>query len=405
MQAHYNYSALFNQTNDTTSVSFIPKIDLSAQRERLLKQLAKKIVDGLKLAFKELPSYLPDAYLNKLTDKERTILTKLTPKFRVQGSFSYATVNDPVPQYSPPQEVDIDIGCYIPLEYAEENPSLAHALLFEIIDNVLTVITSQNPNWKAICDKDTCGRLKTDQGVHVDVVAYATPEVEFKKFVESQKLMFASNESRKAQLEDTSIDFFKKELLHFEKVNMAHRSEGWKESDPKLVTDWFNKRCTNEKYLRHLSKILKAWRDFTWKDGQGPSSISLMVMASHIFGQHTQPHSLMDALILVTTNIIGLMQQDQFLPVEPYDKVWPRSSDEEHKTETIEAFSLLNAQLYSCKFTETTKDSVVDKLIAQFGDRLPKRPDWIVDVKQEPDKTIVKPVPTPNIKRENTTAG
>jgi hypothetical protein len=406
MQANFNYSRLFNQTTDKTSQSFIPKINIATERENLLKRLAKKTVDGLKVAFKDLPSYLPDGYLESLSERDRHTLIQLTPKFRVQGSFSYATVNDPVPQYTPPQEVDIDIGCYIPLQYAEANPALAHTLLFEVIDGVLTKIASQNSGWKAVCDKNTCGRLNTTEGAHIDVVAYATPEAEFKKLTERSEMMLAAlSESKSYNLDEESVDFFKKELLHFDKVNMAHRTEGWKESDPKLVTDWFQEQCKNKKHLRKISKILKAWRDFTWKDGQGPSSISLMVMASHIFGQHNEPECLMDALILTTSNLVGLMQQDQYLPVAPHDKVWPRSGDEKHKAVTIDALINLNAVLTSCKYTETDRKVITNKLIANFGDRLPNRPDWISEISKGKTKHKHPPISTPPTQRPNTTAG
>jgi len=402
MQARRNYTRLFEQKSDNSSKSFIPAIDICTKRERFLKKTAANIVDELKEAFRNILEYLPQSLIDEMDNREIEIVQNLKPKFRAQGSFTYQTVNDPVPEYTPPQEVDIDIGCYLPMKYAEEIPEITHKLLFKIIDSVIIKIAVKHENWEPILNKDTCSRLKTNQGAHIDVVPYVTPDDQFELISSSMESSAQFNKQYLA--EDAYLEFFAKEMLKADKVNMAHREDGWKESDPKLVTDWFITQCDDKKYLRYVSRILKAWRDFTWPEGQGMSSISIMVMVSKIYDSHSTPDNLMDALLTVTSELPGLLQSTQYLPVEPNDAVWPRKSDLKLKDEIINNVKQLNSILQHCKYGDISKQLTVNQLRAAFGDRLPNRPDWIDEVTFKQPKTKTAAIVTSNKPRGNTTA-
>lgn len=56
--------------------------------------------------------------LSTMDEKARKSFISLNPRFRTQGSFQYDTLNKPY--VTPPQEMDIDDGTYLPMELFDE---------------------------------------------------------------------------------------------------------------------------------------------------------------------------------------------------------------------------------------------------------------------------------------------
>lgn len=61
--------------------------------------------------------------LRDMDDEARKAFQALTPRFWTQGSFQYDTLNNPYA--TPPQEMDIDDGTYLPMLSLKIAPSLA----------------------------------------------------------------------------------------------------------------------------------------------------------------------------------------------------------------------------------------------------------------------------------------
>ncbi len=58
------------------------------------------------------------------------------PRFFTQGSYAYKTLNAPA---KPPQQADIDDGCYLPLSFLSQTkrPSVAVGVFFDVAEKAL----------------------------------------------------------------------------------------------------------------------------------------------------------------------------------------------------------------------------------------------------------------------------
>ncbi len=78
----------------------------------------------------------------------------LRPKFKMQGSFAYRTLNDPAQK--PPQEIDLDDGIFVPVSFLNDNggthPSLISAGYFSAIETLLAPVCKEH-KWTLITDK------------------------------------------------------------------------------------------------------------------------------------------------------------------------------------------------------------------------------------------------------------
>lgn len=217
------------------------------------------------------------AQLIQAMDKEtRTAFRSLNPRFWTQGSFQYDTLN--YPYFTPPQEMDIDDGTYLPMHFFEDKPAIGHRLLLLLVDSSLKSLAHENPGWK-FEPKDTCARLKIPkENTHIDVPMYAIPLDQFQS-KEAAITEAISFEAVNAVYNRTDYE------LDADSVNLAIR-EGehkWIKSDPKIVEDWFNDSCRRiGPHVRKVCRFIKRWRDAQWEDGGGPSSISLMAATVNI---------------------------------------------------------------------------------------------------------------------------
>jgi hypothetical protein len=95
------------------------------------------------------------------------------PRFFTQGSFAYRTINDPC--WTPPQQVDLDDGAYLPMTFVHgvQRPSVAAAAFFKVVDAALEKLATEE-SWKFV-RKPTCARLVISSNAHIDVPLYAIP--------------------------------------------------------------------------------------------------------------------------------------------------------------------------------------------------------------------------------------
>jgi hypothetical protein len=392
MSAKYDFNRLLNGSPDDKDKPFRANIKIEPRRKEHLEDLLIEVTTEIKAEFICIREHITDLEFNELNSTQRSMLSSLKPRFRPQGSFTYRTVNEPA--YLPPQQVDIDIGMYLPMNIVEKDSSLSHTLMFSIIDRVLTRVASRRKSWKFDGSKATCGRVETHMHAHIDVVAYAIPTEKFSIITESYdtKAMYASSASRADYNE-----------LDPSEVNMAHRTNGWMVSDPKEVSKWFNNKAKDFPYLRNVCRYLKAWRDFQWPNGEGPSSISLMVMVDKAFSTSMSFGSDEDALIAVAKKLPAILDSEVKLPVAPMGTLWPRAND--NREEIIKAAKKLSENLQYCQLLAETKEDVVTQLRSLFGDRIPNRPDWIKTITAPLGKKKAPAIILPQEHSKNSMAG
>src|SRR6185436_555192 len=119
-------------------------------------------------------SLLDDTYLNNLSLREgqrrllldartliRSVLRRaffeataasangegpITPSFFTQGSSSYGAINRPT--WVPPQQVDMDDGCYLPMSFVRgKTPKRAASWFYEVADRALRALVKAQ-GWK-----------------------------------------------------------------------------------------------------------------------------------------------------------------------------------------------------------------------------------------------------------------
>ncbi|WP_312584498.1 CBASS cGAMP synthase [Acinetobacter sp.] len=219
----------------------------------------------------------------QLDEDVRKDLLRLTPRFLTQGSFMYDTLNKPYK--CPPQEMDIDDGAYLPMQFFEEKPAIGHTLLLLLVDTSLKSLVAENIGWRFEA-KRTCGRIKIpSKNVHIDVPMYAIPYDEFVK--KEAAVMESANSQFSGMIFDSMYarDQAIYEQIDSKYVNLAVRADDqkWMISDPKYVYNWFQNVCAyHGKHVRKICRFLKAWRDAQWENGGGPTSISLMAAAVNV---------------------------------------------------------------------------------------------------------------------------
>ena len=166
---------------------------------------------------------------------------ELQPKFKGQGSFDMNTVINPIPKYDEDGNkllfYDLDYGVYFIKEEGEYNRKSIdtwHDWVYKSVEDH----TDQKPK-----KKTNCVRVIFSDGHHVDLPIYYkdgdTPE-------------------------------------------LAHKSRGWIDSDPKKFLEWFNdlKNAQLEKIVR----ILKAWKNYRELNNNSlklPSGFELTILVTN----------------------------------------------------------------------------------------------------------------------------
>ena len=285
----------------------------------------------------------------------------------------YDTLNRP---YKPTQEMDIDDGTYLPMQFFEDKPSIGHQLLLLLVDASLKSLAVERYGWSFEA-KDTCGRINIPaKSVHIDVPMYAIP---YEKFLEKEVLLKEAANSRFSMEAYDSIsaaDHALYDQLETDCVNLAVRKNDakWVKSDPKDVHLWFQDACQRTgQHLRKVCRILKAWRDAgDWQESNGPSSISLMAAVVDILDRTTVDPKDFGQLMLTVA---------RKLPDTFYNGVEsPDDSDErplfppyyKHEAKDKEVIMKLNELVKSLEFAYAapTKQDALNILNGEYGDRV-----------------------------------
>jgi len=157
-------------------------------------------------------------------------------KFQIQGSFSMGTVVNPLNG-----DYDIDDGLYF-------TPQLKNRPAPETAHNWVVKAAASYSNVDPPIDKKKCVRLPFRAGYHVDIPIY---------------------------------DLVSKNSEYL--PELAVKGEGWKNSDPKELTNWFLNRVSKMGVqLKRLVRYFKAWADYQEQKQQTkmPNGLVLTILTT-----------------------------------------------------------------------------------------------------------------------------
>jgi hypothetical protein len=341
-----NFSSLFYTT--TGDECLLSNIELDAFKKEILNQAKSEIRQLLKA---ELPKVLIEVAGEDAATE---------PRFFTQGSWAYKTLNEPA-QY--PQQADLDDGAYLPLSFVSgiEKPSYASDVYFAAAEKVLTPLTIKR-GWKLITNKATCIRIEVNHESHIDIPLYAIPDKEFITLSKAAAARYMSLDEALKSAEQDAWTALPKDL-----VLLAHREDGWKVSDPRLIKDWFLQQVGEKgEQLRRVVRYLKAYRDHHWPSG-GPSSILLMVVAESVFEKRDRRDDM--ALLDVVRQLPDKLRQGVVNPKDKAESLTARLTAEEIESIAIK-YEEFCRYLAAC-MQATDKEQACVWMRIQFGSRFP----------------------------------
>ncbi len=160
-------------------IDFLSRLSVPDRDEQALREARDLIRATLRIGFASWQDKFDRrVILNETALRKSVPDPKLRPKFRMQGSAFYHTLNDPAQQ--PPQRIDYDDGVYLPISFLADtgNPVLASAGYFRLVETVLAPLCDRK-GWKLCTDKSSCVRVILDDRAHIDLPLYAIPDQEF----------------------------------------------------------------------------------------------------------------------------------------------------------------------------------------------------------------------------------
>lgn len=363
---------------NAAAVSFLSSLEIDDDDRAKLKRAQTQVRAHLRRVFAGL-------------SKERLGMS-VSPRFYTQGSFKYKTINDPA--WTPPQQMDLDDGCYLPMTFVRgERPSKAAAAFFEIVDAALEELAEEK-GWR-FARKPTCARVIVAHDAHVDVPLYAIPDHEF---VTLEK----AHESRSVALDSalsTRIDSW--DQLPTGCVLLAHREDDWIYSDPRLLADWFKAEIDifGEK-LRRTCRYLKAWRDHNRPALDSVSSILLMACVDRAFqeiGRRNLPEREDKLLLAVLERLPDCLSGEVTNPVNPDERLDRRLSDADRRV----AITMVQQFCEGLRTTIETcidADEAISSLRSFLGPRVPNDASLVsiseaarAEVRRHPPKIVSAP--------------
>lgn len=183
------------------------------------------VIESLLLARKDIRAVLRDNAVNLRFDSHfwvsdsiysssQSARPNISMKFMTQGSYVYGTLNSPEkPQV---QEIDLDDGMYVPVDFLSDGkPALIAKSLFDF------VLTTLNDNGWSAQSKPNCVRVRLSRGAHIDIPIYSIPRNEF----ESLAIATENANMQSSQLFRDSLGTINR--LPSDKVMLARADGTW----------------------------------------------------------------------------------------------------------------------------------------------------------------------------------
>ncbi len=330
-------------------------------------------------------NYWQDGYRSKVSQRNRPMVEI---KFMTQGSFAYQTLN--APARTPAQEIDLDDGMYVPVEFLENGePALAAKGLFSFAEAALQPLCDEH-GWQLDKSKECCIRVRVWSGAHIDLPIYSIPRDRFETISET----LAKADSVGFAMDSIHGNW----KIPSDKIMLAHRSGRWAHSDPQLLHDWVMARV--DRYgpvYRRLCRFFKGWRDFVW-DRSSLSSITIMraidLALTQMPALPTENRD--DELVLeVARRLPAIFRGKISNPV--IQNLTLNDWESETRGEIVQKAQALQAEMEAALERTGVADLVVKRLQNGFGVRVPNRPDavkigsTIAAIQAAPAATVAAP--------------
>ena len=353
-----NLSKLFDRD---VKPSYLKNLAPSTKEEASLREAKTEIQKYLRAA---IPKWLEV----KIGEK-----TSVTPKFRTQGSWAYKTCNDPC--QNPPQEMDWDLGIYLPISLWDDNgihPKAAAKGYYDMVRELMTPLAPEK-NW-TLSEKQFCARVKLNNNsrAHVDLPLYAAPDTEFLQIREAalaKNLTAADSATFAEKITWDSLT----------RISLACKDGTWNPSDPGRVVVWFDKKFERHgPQLRRISRYLKAWRDHTWASG-GPSSLALMVCAAQTLDRTKADFNGRDdlALVHVLQALPSRLSNSVKEPMIDTDEDLNRLDTQERQEAAKKATEFHSALRQALDSNIANRNGAIQSIQKHLGQRFPNDPDGV----------------------------
>jgi len=362
--------------------TYLRGLTVDLKEKEALQAAREEIRDQIRLGLRDWSDHVDRGQLFEARALASAYLTDsdfaLRPKFRMQGSWSYHTLNRAT--HSPPQEIDLDDGVFLPVSFLSQNggahPIVASAGYFTAIERILAPLCDRN-GWTLIADKPSCVRVEIKDDAHVDIALYAIPDEEFEVLLEKAEASMQFD----TRMRDENISFAEEiyPRLPSDQIMLAHRREGWKPSDPRKLEDWFREAIdAHGQQLRRVCRYLKGWRDHNWTACR-LSSIALMACVVGAYDDATAaiPENRDDlALQMVAKRLPELLEHRILNPVV-YGQFLDEGWTSECRADFIAKAHALATRI-DAALAANQSSTVIEHLRAVLGDYLPDDGDLVV---------------------------
>lgn len=323
----------------------------------------------------------------------------IMPKFFTQGSFAYDLLVDPC--HKPPQQLDLDDGMYVRVDYLENGqPALVAKTLFALVEDALRPLCRER-GWILDTSKLTCVRVQLNRESHVDIPIYSAP----RELAES--ISFGDAQIRSGQFAKRAGRFYAK--LPSDQIMLAHRDGTWQQSDPLELQKWVE-ACVARygEDFRRACRYFKGWRDHRWEHCC-LSSITIMAAVAEALEQLNGTHRNLDddrIAYEIAQRLPGILRGELLNPAFPGQRIVLNDWTDDDRTTVVKASEALAADMHSALKGTANADLVVQALRRAFGERIPYRPD-MVEILPTVAATVAAEAPAlvPAPKVTNSTSG
>lgn len=354
--------------------SYLGALSVDEPEKSRLRAARDEIREALRSGFRDWGKFVEDAQLFEaaaITGISNSSSASLRPKFRMQGSWSYDTLNRF--NQNPPQQIDLDDGIFLPVSFISKggttHPVVASAGYFLAVEKILAPLCRKR-GWTLNTDQRSCVRIVISPTAHIDLALYAIPDEEFSVLLEKASTSRRFDDEKADDLQTIFDEIYP--TLSADQIMLAHRKEKWKPSDPRKLEDWFLGAVKEHGLqLRRVCRYLKAWRDHQWPKCK-LSSIALMACAVSAYedADGSIPENRDDlAVQMVAARLAQLLQGRIENPVvegQFFDEGW----SSEIRSDLVRKAQELKARIDEALSAKEAR-SVIENLQAAMGQYLP----------------------------------
>lgn len=391
----------------STQEGYLHALRVRDEDDAMLRTSREEIRAALRGAFAAWPTFVAKVQLfdHEALAKSTDAAPKLPqPKFRIQGSFAYFTANDC--QHPPLQQIDQDDGVFLPVSFLMNGggvrPSIASKGYFELVEKALGPLCEKR-GW-LLKSKNTCVRVVINARLHIDLPLYAIQDEAFTSLMQAE----IARDLQKSLTMDAQIDLDEEvyRRLAGSEILLAHRTEGWIVSDPRVLQVWFeNAVALYGQQIRRLSRVFKGLRDWRWAESD-LGSIAIMgalVQARSALREDFDSNRDDLAIVTLAREMSGRVLQAIENPAFPGQpecnlcKDWSPEFRQQVSAMWWEAAEAVESAIRD----QVHKGLALNKVRAVFGDRLPTDESLVslVGVAAVIRSEVPQPAPRPMVPR------